>query len=55
MMCYPMTSRNRRIVSLLFPPLPAPGSTVKRVTVERKAKSKRKMAQQSRKQDRKKK
>lgn len=36
-------------------PLPVPGSSVKRVTVERKAKSKRKMAQQSRKQNRKKK
>lgn len=38
-----------------LPPLPAPGSSFKRVTVERKAKSKRKMAQQSRKQNRKKK
>ncbi|HEY8601147.1 MAG TPA: hypothetical protein VIL85_22130 [Thermomicrobiales bacterium] len=38
-----------------LPPLPTPGSSVRRVTVERKAKSKRKMAQQSRKQNRKKK
>jgi len=38
-----------------LPPLPAPGSAVKRVTVERKEKGKRKMAQQSRKQNRKKK
>ena len=38
-----------------LPPMPAPGSSIKRATVERKAKSKRKMAQQSRKQNRKKK
>jgi len=38
-----------------LPPLPPPGSAIRRVTVERKAKSKRKMAQQSRKQNRKKK
>lgn len=38
-----------------LPPLPPPGSATRRVTVERKAKSKRKMSQQSRKQNRKKK
>ena len=36
-----------------LPPLPAPGSATRRVTVERKAKGKRKLAQQSRKQNRK--